>query len=179
MIATPRHLPVALAPLLAYLHGLADRRADLGALERLLRESRVSVADMAEFLQFDDRCYCRNVVAESPWFNLLILCWRSGQSSPIHDHAQSVCAFKVLTGVCSETVYDLLPGGQVQPARQCDYPAGEIVASRDSDTHAVSNHQPAGVDLVTLHVYSPPLKTMRVFARDGGRGGDWAAPERR
>jgi cysteine dioxygenase len=178
MIANPRPLPVALAPLLAYLNGLNERRADLGVLERLLRESRVAVADMEAYLQFDDRCYCRNLVAENPWFNLLVLCWRSGQSSPIHDHAQSVCAFKVLTGVCTETVYDLQPGGGVLPGRRRDYAMGEIVASHDSETHAVANFQPAGADLVTLHVYSPPLKAMRVFAPDGRAGGEWTAPER-
>ncbi len=173
-----RPAPAALAPLLSYLHGLTDRRADLEVLQRLLTESAVSVDDVAEFLHFEDRCYCRNLLAESPWFNVLVLCWKSGQRSPIHDHAQSVCAFKVLTGVCSEVAYDLLPDGGVRPARTRDYRAGEIVASHDSETHEVSNLQGDGAELVTLHVYSPPLKTMRVYSPAGAAGAAWRAPER-
>lgn len=169
--------PAALAPLLSYLHGLTDQRADLAQLQQLLTASQLSLEDVREFLRFEDDCYSRNLVAESPWFNVLVLCWKSGQRSPIHDHAQSVCAFKVLTGVCSETSYAFSPCGQVVPVRTKDFLAGEIVASHDSETHQVSNLQPEGTALVTLHVYSPPLKTMKVFSIMGRNAGDWAAPE--
>lgn len=177
MDATSRTIPAALAPLLGYLQSLTDGRADLAVLQRLLHESRLTVADVAEFLHFEDRCYCRNLLAESPWFNVLVLCWKSGQRSPIHDHAQSVCAFKVLTGVCSEVAYDLLPDGGVRPARQRDYQAGEIVTSHDSETHEVSNLQEDGAELVTLHVYSPPLKTMRLYSPHSRASTEWRAPE--
>ena len=169
--------PAALAPLLSYLNGLETERADLGTLQRLLVESQLKLEDLAGYLNFADDCYRRNLVAESPWFNVLVLCWKSGQRSPIHDHAQSVCAFKVLTGVCSETSYAFSPCGQVVPSRTKDFLAGEIVASHDSETHQVSNLQPEGTALVTLHVYSPPLKTMKVFSIMGKTGGEWLAPE--
>lgn len=177
MPATTVPSPAALRPLLAYLNSLTGRRAELGELQRLLAESGLTTADVAEFMHFDDRGYCRNLVAEGPWFNVLVLCWKSGQRSPIHDHAQSVCAFKVLTGVCSEVAYDLRPDGGVRPARTRDYAAGEIVASHDSETHEVANLQPVGTELVTVHVYSPPLKTMRVFSPDGRTSTEWCAPE--
>ncbi|MDP2136545.1 MAG: cysteine dioxygenase family protein [Candidatus Didemnitutus sp.] len=169
--------PPVLAPLLSYLHALKTERADLGELSRLLTESAVTLEDLKGYLHFEDDCYRRNLVAENPWFNLLVLCWKSGQRSPIHDHAHSVCAFKVLTGVCSETVYAFSPCGQVVPVQTTDLPAGKIVASHDSETHQVSNLQPAGTNLVTLHIYSPPLKTMRVFSLTGKSGGEWLAPE--
>ncbi|MBA3848526.1 MAG: hypothetical protein C0502_00840 [Opitutus sp.] len=169
--------PAVLAPLLSYLHSLTTARADLETLKRRLTESRVTLDDVRGYLRFEDDCYCRNLVAESPWFNVLLLCWKSGQRSPIHDHAQSVCVFKVLTGVCSETSYAFSPCGQVVPLRTKDLHAGEIVASHDSETHQVSNLQPEGTALVTLHVYSPPLKTMKVFSIMGRSGGEWLAPE--
>jgi cysteine dioxygenase len=106
-------------------------------------------------------------VAEGPWYTLLVLCWRSGQRSPIHDHAQSVCAFKVLEGVCSETVFAFSATGQVYPLGTDNRPPGSIVATRDADTHQVSNLQPAPQDLVTLHIYSPPLKAMNRFSISG------------
>lgn len=177
MPAPDRMPPAALAPILDYLHGLQHERADLAVLERLLVESRVTLADVRDYLVYQDDCYCRNLVAESPWFNMLVLCWKSGQRSPIHDHAASVCAFKVLTGVCSETVYAFSPCGQVVPVQTRDRRAGDIVASHDSETHQVSNLQPEGQCLVTLHIYSPPLKTMKVFSITGKTGGEWLAPE--
>lgn len=177
MNATAPTPPAVLAPLLEYLHGLKTERADLATLQRLLTESKVALADLGDYLHFANDCYQRNLVAESPMFNLLVLCWKSGQRSPIHDHAQSVCAFKVLTGVCSEIGYEVQPEGTVRPGLTRNLPAGEIVASHDSETHEVSNLQPAGTDLVTLHVYSPPLKTMRIYSPNGRTSTLWQAPE--
>lgn len=169
--------PAVLQPILKYLHGLKDQRADLELLQRMLTESKVTLDDVRDYLCYKDDCYCRNLVAESPMFNMLVLCWKSGQRSPIHDHAHSVCAFKVLEGVCSETSYAFSPCGQVVPVRTRDFLKGEIVASHDSETHQVSNLQPEGQCLVTLHIYSPPLKTMKVFSIMGSKGGEWLAPE--
>lgn len=171
--------PAVLIPLLSYLQGLQTERADLGELSRLLGESPVTLADLRDYLHFADDGYRRNLVAEGPWFNLLVLCWRSGQHSPIHDHAQSACAFKVVTGVCSETVYAFAADGAVVPGITRHVQAGEIIASHDSETHKVSNLQAVGTDLVTLHIYSPPLKTMRIFSATGRTGGQWLAPEHR
>lgn len=171
--------PAALQPLLAYLDGLTTERADLGQLVRLLEESRLTLDDVREHLRFDDDCYRRNLVAESPWYNVLVLCWKAGQRSPIHDHAHSVCAFKVLTGVCTETAFGFDADGRPVKGRTRDFLTGEIVASHDSETHQVSNLQPEGTGLVTLHIYSPPLKTMRVFAPAGRSAGEWLAPEHR
>ncbi len=169
-------LPSPLAPLAGYLDGLSER-APLEELRRRLVESKVTLADLQGFLRYEDSHYCRNLVREGEWYNMLVICWKSGQRSPIHDHAHSTCAFKVLTGVCSETVFTFSPCGQVVPDHTTDMPAGHIVASQDSDTHQVSNLQPEGNDLVTLHIYSPPLKTMKVFSILGNKSGEWLAPE--
>jgi cysteine dioxygenase len=43
---------------------------------------------------------------------------------------------------------------------------GECDAREDQAIHQVSNLQPRGVPLVTLHVYSPPLARMNVYSVD-------------
>lgn len=173
---TQNPLPPVLGPLVRYLEGL-NGRARLDELRRLLKESAVTLEDLRAFVRFDPTHYRRNLVAEGPWYNLLVLCWSSGQRSPIHDHAQSACAFKVLTGVCSETAYGFSPCGQVYPLQTTAQLAGAIVATQDTDTHQVSNLQPAGSDLVTLHIYSPPLKLMQRFSITGESAGVWTDEE--
>jgi cysteine dioxygenase len=50
--------------------------------------------------------YTRNLVdAGNDRFNLMILCWNEGQSSAIHDHADSHCFLKVLKGELMEVKY--------------------------------------------------------------------------
>ena len=38
-----------------------------------------------------------------------------------------------------------------------DLPAGALCVTQDDDLHQISNLQAGSADLVTLHVYSPPL----------------------
>jgi len=42
--------------------------------------------------------------------------------------------------------------------------AGDSCASQDSDVHQMSNLEADGHDLVTLHIYSPPLFRMNTFS---------------
>lgn len=50
--------------------------------------------------------YTRNLVdAGNGRFNLMILCWNEGQSSTIHDHSDSHCFMKMLSGGLTEIKY--------------------------------------------------------------------------
>jgi cysteine dioxygenase len=173
---TVASIPTALQPIVRYLDCLTGR-APLPELSMLLKQTDLRLEDLRECARFDDQHYCRNLVSGGPWYDLLVICWRSGQRSPIHDHAGSSCAFKVLTGVCSETVYAFSACGQAYPVETTDQPAGAIVSTQDADTHQVSNLQPAGCDLVTLHIYSPPLKAMHTFSILGEAVRQWRAPQ--
>ena len=52
-----------------------------------------------------------------------------------------------------------------------DVSAGSVISSEDTDLHQVSNLQTGNADLVTLHVYSPPLAKMGTYSlTDGIRG---------
>ncbi len=103
-------LPACLAPLVDYLNGL-DSRASLDRVRQLAQEADrcVMIDDVREFVEFGDSAYRRNLVTMGPWYEILVICWRSGQRSPIHNHAQSTCGLKVLQGVCSETVFAAFP----------------------------------------------------------------------
>ena len=54
---------------------------------------------------FNERTYQRNLVHHTANYEVLILCWRSGQRSPIHDHGESACGVLVIEGVATETSF--------------------------------------------------------------------------
>ena len=93
-----------------------------------------------------------------------MLCWRSGQRSPIHDHAGSSCGVRVLRGTLTETLFEFAPNGHVKATFSRDLPEGAVCGSEDADMHQVSNLQAGDADLVTLHVYTPPLRLMHTFS---------------
>ena len=152
-----------LAPLLDYLDALTER-APVTELAARLKALDITLDDVAEFIRFDDAQYQRNLVSEARWYHLLVLCWRSGQRSPIHNHAGSTCGMRILHGVGTETVFKTTPCTLVKAVSSADLPEGTVGATQDRDIHQFSNLQAPGTDLVTLHIYSPPLLRMDTYS---------------
>jgi cysteine dioxygenase len=136
----------------------------------------LTVRDVAGYLIFRPDRYVRNRLHDGPAYQALVLCWRNGQRSPIHNHRGSHCGVKVLRGVATETVFARAPNGLIVPVGSRDLPPGHVCASADEDIHQVSNLQAGGADLVTLHVYSPPLLRMDVFSLDTPAVREWDDP---
>jgi cysteine dioxygenase len=160
-----------------YLDSLAER-AELSDL--LIELSQLDFDDdcLLDYMKFSNRYYMRNLVRAGPWYHLLVLCWRNGQRSPIHDHAGSSCGVRVLRGVMTETLFEFAPNGHVKATGSRDFPPGSVIGSQDSDMHQVSNLQAGTADLVTLHVYSPPLFRMGTYSLlDQSRGEELMLPE--
>lgn len=136
---------------------LEELAAELGATE-------VADADFRRAIAFGDKTYRRNLLHAGPAYHALVLCWRPGQRSPIHDHSGSSCAVRVLQGVATETTIAMNAQGLVYATRSRDCQVGSVLGSFDDDAHQISNLQPPGDDLVTLHIYSPPLLKMNKFS---------------
>jgi cysteine dioxygenase len=156
-----RHIP-QLAELASYLDGLKGR-GDLRILERLLLNLAITRADIEEFCVFGQRGYRRNTIARSDHFELLALCWRTGHCTPIHDHRGVSCAFKVIHGVGSEIRFRLTEANIVCPVGTIQMPPGYVCSADDEDIHQVANMQAPGQDLITMHIYSPPISRMNTF----------------
>ena len=155
----PTRLGDKLAPLIAYLDSLTGR-ADLATLHRLLAKANITRADVESSCIFGARGYKRNTIARSEHYELLAICWRSGHCTPIHDHRQSSCAFRVVEGIGTEIRFKVTESSLICPTGTHEMRPGYICAAQDADIHQISNLAPAGEDLVTLHVYSPPLLVM-------------------
>jgi DMSO/TMAO reductase YedYZ molybdopterin-dependent catalytic subunit len=161
--------------LLSYLDTL-DQRPSLEELAARLSRLDVALEDMAPWVRFSDRGYQRNLVRAGAGYHLWVMCWRNGQRSPIHDHTGSVCCIRVLQGTATVTDFARAPNGHVYATRSRQQEPGSLVLTSDDDLHQVSNLQANNADLVTLHVYAPPLLRMGTYnILDTTRGEDvWA-----
>lgn len=151
-----------LAPLVEYLDSLAGR-ADLAVLSNLLAKLDVTRKDIAPSCVFGVKGYRRNTIRKTEWYDLLALCWRSGDRTPIHDHKGVSCAFKVIEGQGTEIRFVSTPSGMMCPVQTVQMNPGYVCAAEDADIHQVANMQAPGTDLITLHIYSPPIKKMNVY----------------
>lgn len=132
-----------------------------------LQDVAVDMDALAPYLRFGRTGYQRNLLHEGPGYQALILCWRNGQRSPIHDHRGSTCGVRVLEGAAFETLFERTAQGFIYPVKTVIHEPGSVCGSEDADIHQMSNLSEDGGDLVTLHVYSPALNTMGRYTLEG------------
>jgi cysteine dioxygenase len=165
--ASPATPAPPLPPHLREFFDRLDRHEDripLDELIQLLKDLPITLDDVRGFVRYSETTYRRNLLHEGPSYQALVICWKNGQRSPIHDHTGSSCGVKVLAGVMTETIFERKQSGMIYPSRTSELAAGESCGSQDADIHQVSNLQDDGGPLVTLHIYSPALLTMNVYS---------------
>lgn len=100
---------------------------------------------------FTDNHYARHLVFKSDNVEILVVCWRPGQGSPIHHHDNSDGLMIILDGEITNTSYP--PDG---PRITTVWRPGDVGHVPVGTSHEVKNTSTQNV--VSLHVYAPPLK---------------------
>ncbi|HMK92985.1 MAG TPA: cysteine dioxygenase family protein [Thermoleophilia bacterium] len=116
---------------------------------------------------FAPDAYTRNLVCRTPTFELLVLCWRPGHESTIHDHAGSLNAIAVHRGALTSRIFVPADGagpgsGPVALDHSDTFVAGGWTGVDRHGIHQLAN---TGTDeLVTVHIYAAPLTTLNVYS---------------
>jgi cysteine dioxygenase len=147
--------------LTSWLDGI-DRRPGLDELESRLSSLDLNIGALEDCIGYSEDGYQRNVIKRNDHYELVAICWKPGQDTPIHDHVGSDCAFLIASGVSTETVYETNEEGLAHPVSERRYMPGEVCAAAEPDIHRVSNDE--STNLINLHVYTPPLSGFQIFA---------------
>ena len=130
--------------------------------------------------------YTRNLVAtDGKHYSLLLLCWNAGKESKVHNHPGDGCYLKTVRGSIRETRYQVDPvTDEILPSSvkflsegQCKFCLNSYIfcivsltthtptAAYIDDSlglHKIGNPCP-DVGAVTLHLYTPPFKSCKVW----------------
>ncbi len=128
-----------------------------------LETAEISAEELQPYLGFKEGNYWRHRVCRNEFVEMLVLCWRPGQRTPIHDHNGSHGGVKICEGLLWETTfsYDSVAGLKYKGARE--YSSGSVTGSDVPDIHQLGNPDVSGQDLITLHVYAPPLGVLHTY----------------
>lgn len=128
-----------------------------------LENAEISAEELQPHLGFKEGNYWRHRVCRNDFVEMLVLCWRPGHRTPIHDHNGSHGAVKICQGVLWETTFsfDSVRGLEYKAARE--YPGGAVTGSDVPDIHQLGNADVSGQDLVTVHIYAPPLGVLKTY----------------
>lgn len=140
-----------------------DGRPGLADLGNRLESLPINLEALRGHIGYtDDGGYQRNIIKKTEHYEMVAIAWKSGQDTPIHDHVGSDCAFLIVEGTSTETIYSLNADGCAVPGEVRKYAPGEVCAAEEPDIHRISNDE--DVNLINLHVYTPPLSGFGIYA---------------
>jgi cysteine dioxygenase len=132
------------------------------ALEFLLSQLVVSKDDIDSYSSWSEENYTRNCIYLNEEVEIIVLCWKPGQGTPIHNHQGQKCWVYQVYGEIEEQRYE--PNeNQVPLATTKDIvQAGALSYIDDSmGYHTIKNV--SNENAVTLHFYAEPFNACKVF----------------
>lgn len=143
--------------------GALTQVPSLADLNELVERTNINEDEVLPYLGFKEGNYSRHRVMKNEFVEMLVLCWKPGQRTPIHDHNGSHGAVFVHEGILWETTfeYDIETGLNYQSHRELR--AGGMTGSEIPDIHQLGNPDVSGRDLITIHIYAPPLGVLKTY----------------
>jgi cysteine dioxygenase len=135
----------------------------LAEIYELVDRTDISDDEVQPYLGFKEGNYSRHRVMKNEFVEMLVLCWKPGQRTPIHDHNGSHGAVFVQQGILWETMFDYEMGSGLDYRSHRELRAGGLTGSELPDIHQLGNPDVSGRDLVTIHIYAPPLGVLKTY----------------
>jgi cysteine dioxygenase len=166
----------SLEDLMQTLRNLCEAPAleDLGTW---MKEVRLTREDLRPYIAFKPGTYTRHLVLRTPHAELLVLCWRPGQRTPIHDHNGSYGTVRVCEGVMWETMFALDEADKLYYQTAREWTGGGVTGADIPDIHQLGNPEISGRDLITLHLYAPPLGVLNTYRVGSSEVGHYTPDE--
>ena len=156
---------VALSSFELFLKRLRELRQppSMEELNHWLARLTVTEEELRPHRGFKAGTYARHRLFRNQFVELLMLCWRPGQRTPIHDHNGSYGAVRVCEGVLWETIFDLDDAQKLYYKQGREWRPNDVTGADVPDIHQLGNPEVSGQDLVTLHLYAPPLNVLNTY----------------
>ena len=146
------------------LEAMAADKFDAAAVQSYLEQTRITPDTLQTYLHYKPERYTRNLVHKTDAFEILVICWGSGQQAPIHGHEGELCWARVERGTLRFTTYRLVSETPLQlelMSAAVDGSAGFV--DGPADIHAVENCSAFGAPAASVHVYSRPYAACDVY----------------
>ena len=134
-------------------------------MQDILNRLVVTAEEVQPRTLFSEKRYARNLVYKKDReFEIMIMCWKAGQRSSIHDHAGSLGGIRILQGELTECLFGRAANGMIKALSSADYAIEETRVEETSLIHQISNLQAENGKTVSVHIYIPPLVRMNVYS---------------
>ncbi|MEO9484340.1 MAG: cysteine dioxygenase family protein [Ekhidna sp.] len=129
--------------------------------------SRVQIPkeEFERYYSWSDDKYARNVLARNEDFEVLLVCWEKGQSSPIHDFNAQEAWVHPIEGMLREECFKInVDDDRLEKVSNVLLGTDEFSYMKQVGIHRYSNAYSARS--VSLNIYRKPVTEWRVYDTD-------------
>ena len=116
--------------------------------------------DNIDKVEYNVEKYTKKTIYIDKNIEVVLIGWETGQSSPIHDHPDNGCIYRILSGNMMDIRYDK-DLCIVSENRLSADDVGDIIGS--NEYHKMSNSVESRAS--SIHIYSPPKYKMNIYGK--------------
>ena len=116
--------------------------------------------DNVDKVEYNVEKYTKKTIYIDKNIEVVLIGWETGQSSPIHDHPDNGCIYRILSGNMMDIRYDKDLCIVSENRLNVD-DVGDIIGSKEY--HKMSNSVESRAS--SIHIYSPPKYKMNIYGK--------------
>src|SRR5215203_4025427 len=155
------------------LKGIPDAEFDCQPVYDFLSRNPIEVDSIQKYLFWSPEFYTRNLIYRDDRFELMAICWESGQVSRVHNHCEQRCWMTVPIGRLKGQNFAVEEIDQNRghcKLREADtFELAECLTAKvelEEPIHQILNLPEYGDRAVSIHIYSKPFDHCISYCRD-------------
>ncbi|KPL58668.1 cysteine dioxygenase [Rossellomorea vietnamensis] len=130
-------------------------------LKEVLQSLNIRLEDLQPYLESPEgKPYYRKLLYQNEAVELLVMNWSDMECAP-HDHGNSKGWIQVMNGTSVNTIFEVKDNNLPEELFDREYREGSFFFAPKKGVHKMKKGSTG--DLVTLHLYSPPIQGMMVY----------------
>lgn len=155
------------------LKGIPDDEFSLANVYQHLSDNPVDVDSLVRYFYWSPKFYTRNLIYKDARFEMMAVCWESGQASRVHNHADQNCWMTVPVGKLLGQNFAVVDidesAGYCKLEETGTFELSDCLAAKvelEAPVHQMLNLAEYGERAVSLHIYSRPFDRCLSYCRD-------------
>ena len=155
------------------LNSITDEEFTCDNVYQFLGDNPVDVDSITRYFHWNPDFYTRNLIYKDDRFEMMAICWESGQLSRVHNHADQKCWMTVPVGRLRGQNFAVAEidesRGFCKLVETNSFELADCLAAKvelEEPIHQILNLAEYGERAVSLHVYSKPYASCLSYCRD-------------
>jgi len=164
---------VSIENLIHGLKSISDDRFTCDNVYQHLGDNPIDVDSISKYFFWRPDFYTRNLIYKDNRFELMAVCWETGQASVVHNHADQKCWMTVPVGRLrgqNFAVTDLDEAKNYCKLTEADtFELSDCLAAKvelEQPIHQILNLPEYGARAVSIHIYSKPFNRCLAYSRE-------------